>query len=159
MARQVQCTNCKTKFDKINLIEYSKTKRLCKKCAAEQKEMDDLKEYICKIYNMQYVSPKLQKQINEFVTQHNYRPKAIKMIMEYAIKIEKFEIDISLESITFVNYFKHDAIKYYKEKKEIRDSVKNCKKPNRETAYINCHNVGVVRKRKTFDLNDFNVED
>lgn len=159
MARQVQCTNCKDKYNKEDLTEYSKTKRLCKKCESEQREMDNLKKYICKIYKMEYVSPKLQKQINEFVTLHNYRPKAIQMIIDYAIKIEKFEIDTDLESITFVNYFKYNAIKYYKEKKEIKDSVKNFKKPEVKTAFINNVANGVVRNRKIFDLNDFDVEE
>ena len=85
MARQIQCTNCKSKHNKEDLTEYSKTKRLCKKCESEQREMDNLKKYICKIYKMEYVSPKLQKQINEFVTLHNYRPKAIQMIIDYAM--------------------------------------------------------------------------
>lgn len=159
MARLVQCSNCKNKFSKEELIEYGKSKRLCKKCESQQKEMDDLKEFICKLYNMEYVSPKLQKQINEFVNLHNYRPKAIKMIIQYAINIEKFEVDKSLESITFVNYFKHEAIKYYKDKKEIRDSVKNFKLPEVKTAYINNTAKGVVRNRKIFDINEFNVED
>lgn len=159
MARQVQCSNCKNKFDKEHLTEYGKSKRLCKKCLSSQKEMDDLKEFICKLYDMEYVSPKLQKQINEFVNMHNYRPKAIKMIIQYAINIEKFEIEKELESITFVNYFKYDAIKYYTNKKEIKDSVKGCKKPKLETAFINNTSKGVVKKRKMFDLNDFDVEE
>lgn len=159
MARQVQCSNCKTKFDKESLTEYGKSKRLCKKCLTEQKEMDSLKEYICKLYKMEYVSPKLQKQINEFVTMYNYKPRAIKMIIEYAINIEKFELDISFESITFVNYFKHAAIEYYTQKKNIKDSVKNAKKPTTETAYINRSNKGIVKNRKIYDMNDFNLED
>lgn len=158
MARQVQCSNCKNKFDKEDLIEYGKSKRLCAKCYKAQEEMDALKEYICKFYNMEYVSPKLQKQINELVNLHNYRPKAIKMIMEYAVNIEKFEVDTSLESITFVNYFKHDAIKYYTEKKAIRDSVKNCKKPTIGVAYTTKANRGVVKNRRQLDLN-FDMEE
>ena len=66
MARQVQCRNCKNKFDKENLREYGKSKRLCCSCYKSQQEMDDLKEFICKFYNMDYVSPKLQKQIKLF---------------------------------------------------------------------------------------------
>lgn len=159
MARLVLCTNCRNKFYKEELKEYSKTKRLCKKCESEQREIDDLREYICKLYNMEYVSPKLQKQINEFINIHNYRPKAIKMIIQYALNIEKFELDTSLESITFVNYFKHSAIKYYTEKREIAKSVKNCRKPVLDKAYINKSSRGIVNKRKIYDLNDFDMED
>lgn len=157
MARQVQCSNCKTKHNKEDLIEHG-SKRLCKKCLKEQKEMEGLRDYICKFYNMEYVSPKLQKQINELVNLHNYRPKAIKMIIEYAVNIEKFEVDKSLESITFVNYFKHDAIKYYTEKKAVLDSVKNCKKPTIGLAYTTKSNRGIVKNRRQLDLN-FNMED
>lgn len=154
MARKVQCSNCKTKHDKEDLVEHG-SKRLCKKCLREQKEMDELREYICKVYKMRYVSPKLQKQINEFVNLHNYRPKAIKMIMEYATKIEKFEIDISLESITFVNYFKHSAIKYYTEKKAVTDSIKTYKKPELKTAYTSQIAKGVVKnRREILDFDD-----
>lgn len=147
MARKVQCSNCKNKFDKETLIEHG-SKRLCKKCLNEQKEMEDLRAYICKVYKMNYVTPKLQKQINDFVNLYNYRPKAIKMIMEYAIKIEKFEIDISLESITFVNYFKYSAIKYYTEKKAVSDSVKSYKKPEMKTANVSVTAKGVLKNKK-----------
>ena len=147
MARKVQCSNCKTKHNKEDLTEHG-SKRLCNKCLKEQKEMEELRVYICKIYKMRYVSPKLQKQINDFVNLYNYRPKAIKMIIEYAIKIEKFEIDISLESITFVNYFKHNAIKYYTDKKGVIDSVKNFKKPEIQKAKCSVRAKGMVKNRR-----------
>lgn len=159
MARPVQCTNCKNKFDRELLIDYSKTKRLCKKCLSEQRELDDLKAYICNLYKMEYVSPKLQKQINEFINEHKYRPKAIKMIIEYAINIEKFEVDIALESITFVNYFKYSAIKYYTDKKAIQDSVRNAKPPTLHKAYISDKKKSFVPKKRMFNIEDFDVEE
>lgn len=157
MARLVQCSNCKTKHEKIDLIEYG-SKRLCKKCYKQQLEMERLRQYICKLYKMDYVSPKLQKQINEFVELHNYKPKAIIMIIDYAINIEKFEIDTSLESITFVNYFKHNAVKYYTEKKAIYDSVKTVEKPilNKVETKIE---KSCVKNRKILNIEDFNLED
>lgn len=158
MARKVMCSNCKEKYYKEELKEHG-SKRLCKTCYTEQLEMEKLRAYICKLYDMEYVTPKLQKQINDFVNLYCYKPKAIKMIIEYAIKVEKFEIDKSLESLTFVNYFRHNAIKYYTDKKEIMKSVKNAKKPELVIAYDSDSKTRPEIRKKTFDIENFDVEE
>lgn len=114
------CIYCKKSLNKTDkdIISISKTKFAHKICAEKesQRELSDeekLNNYIMKLFNTNYVSPKIQKQIKNYMAEYNFSYTGILKALIYFFEIKGNDIDKANDGIGIVPYIYKDAYNYY----------------------------------------------
>lgn len=79
----------------------------------EEKERDLLIEYIKKLFNIDVITPKINKQIKDLLNQ-NYSYKGIRKTLEYWFDIKGNSIDRANGGIGIVPYTYEQALTYWK---------------------------------------------
>lgn len=79
----------------------------------EEKERDLLIEYIKKLFNIDVITPKINKQIKDLLNQ-NYSYKGIRKTLEYWFDIKGNSIDRANGGIGIVPYKYEQALTYWK---------------------------------------------
>lgn len=161
---QVVCFYCGEKFDrnkepfvKVNSRRYAH--QACHESAQnnisqEEKDKEALFEYIKTIFKTDFVSPVVQKQIKQFISEYNYTYSGIHRSLIYLLDIKKNPVEKMNGRLTIVPYIYQEAYNYYyaiwaaKEKNKEKvikvDTVEiRIKSPERK-----------VRKRKLFSFLD-----
>lgn len=133
----VKCTICGKKFDKdiiqaVITKKYEKRKLyahlsccpqdhsyelvpLNKKKIEKQKydkNLEELKHYIMKLYDEDYVYPRILNQIDKF-KQKGFTPYGILMTLKYAYEIKNMDLDKARGGIGIVEYLYKDAHDYW----------------------------------------------
>ena len=118
----VECALCHTKFDKSKeaFIEMANKKVCHKRCYdnaqnAEPVEEDKLNRYIMELYDMDYVYPRIQKQIQKYKKDYGYSYSGIRKALTYYYDIKKNNLDKEKfgDSIGIVPYIYDQAFRYY----------------------------------------------
>lgn len=76
-------------------------------------EEEVLHEYIKKLFNTNFVAPRVKKQINEYVSEYNYTYSGILKSLKYYYEIKHGSIEKSGGGIGIVPYIYKDAYNYY----------------------------------------------
>ena len=119
----VKCYYCGERFD-ANAEEYvmvNSRRYAHKKCAEEtetsltQEQLDKiaLEEYIQKLFNIEYVEPKIQKQIKKFIEEDNFTYSGIKKALIYFFEVKGNSIERAGKSLGIVPWVYQDAYRYY----------------------------------------------
>lgn len=116
----VTCVYCKQSFNKKE-VEYKlvlNNKYAHIPCAEleEKREKTDAEKldlYIIELFKIDYVSPKIRKQINSYINEYNYTYTGILKALKYFYEIKKNSIDKSQNGIGIVPYIYQDAYNYY----------------------------------------------
>lgn len=115
----VTCVYCKKVFNK-NETEYellTNGKYAHKECAAleatrERTDAEKLDDYIMKLFNYEYVPPRIRKQINTFMQEYNYTYTGMLKALKYFYEIKGNPIQEKY-GISILPYVYKDAYNYY----------------------------------------------
>ena len=123
MAHQVKCLYCGQIFDrdKVPFIQVSKRRYAHKECSIsedekklqENKDREELYDYIMKLFNISFVDPKIQKQIKKYIEENNYTYSGIKKALVYFFEIKGNSIEKANGGIGIVPYVYTQAYNYY----------------------------------------------
>lgn len=88
-----------------------------KKCAdnqsGEQKEKIALEQYLMKLFEMEYVAPRIQTQIKKFMKENNFTYSGIKKALIYFHEVRGNPVDKKAPSIGIVPWIYDEAKSYY----------------------------------------------
>ena len=123
MAHQVKCLYCGQIFDRDNVpfIQVSKRRYAHKECSMsedekklqENKDREELYDYIMKLFNISFVDPKIQKQIKKYIEENNYTYSGIKKALVYFFEIKGNSVEKANGGIGIVPYVYTQAYNYY----------------------------------------------
>ena len=123
MAHQVKCLYCGKTFDRDNVpfIQVSKRRYAHKECSMsedekklqENKDREELYDYIMKLFNISFVDPKIQKQIKKYIEENNYTYSGIKKALVYFFEIKGNSVEKANGGIGIVPYVYTQAYNYY----------------------------------------------
>ena len=123
MAHQVKCLYCVKTFDrdKVPFIQVSKRRYAHKECSMsedekklqENKDREELYDYIMKLFNISFVDPKIQKQIKKYIEENNYTYSGIKKALVYFFEIKGNSVEKANGGIGIVPYVYTQAYNYY----------------------------------------------
>lgn len=121
--RYVTCHYCKKSIDRKtegDIVSLPNGKWAHGKCqeaedTRERTPQEKLNDYIKKLFNMEYVPPRAQKQIAAWVTDYNYTYSGIlkSLIYYYEVKGHPFDESVTAGGIGIVPYVYRDAYNYY----------------------------------------------
>lgn len=119
----VKCAICNEQFD-ANLIPFVKVnarRYAHESCAMnedekktkEQKDKEALEAYILQLFKIEYISPKIKKQINTFINENKYTYSGIHKALVYFFEIKGNSIEKANGGIGIVPYTYDAAYRYY----------------------------------------------
>ena len=115
----VKCSICGETFD-ANSVPFEKTserryahKVCCENKPQELKDLEDLEEYIKKLLNVEYVNPRIKKQIENFKNEYNYSYTGMKKALVYFYEIRKNDISKANGGVGIIPYIYQEAYLYY----------------------------------------------
>lgn len=116
----VKCIYCKNTLSKKDndCIEVTEGRYAHKKCQEiedkrEKTDKEQLDDYIKKLFQMQYVDPKIQLQIKKYVQDYNYTYSGIQKALQYYYEIKNGDKSKAKNGIGIVPYIYKDAYNYF----------------------------------------------
>lgn len=102
-------------------IQVSKRRYAHKECSIsedekkiqENKDREELYDYIMKLFNISFVDPKIQKQIKKYIEENNYTYSGIKKALVYFFEIKGNSVEKANGGIGIVPYVYTQAYNYY----------------------------------------------
>ena len=102
-------------------IQVSKRRYAHKECSIsedekklqENKDREELCDYIMKLFNISFVDPKIQKQIKKYIEENNYTYSGIKKALVYFFEIKGNSVEKANGGIGIVPYVYTQAYNYY----------------------------------------------
>ncbi len=122
VAHYVTCPICNKKFDRDKVECVKEGRRyLHVECAQtteerlskEEKNKLALNQYIMQLFGTEYVNPKIQAQIKDYVTNKGFTYNGILMSLKYFYEIKHGDIEKAHGRISIVEYIYQDAKNYY----------------------------------------------
>ena len=167
MAHIVTCVYCKKKFDrdKIPFVQISQRRYAHKECSEQEnqrlfKEEADkiaLENYIIQLLKLEYITPRIRKQLNTYQEQYGYTYSGMHKALIYFYEIKGNSVEKANGGIGIIPYVYQDAYNYYYALWEAQQSNKD---KNIET-YIPVEEVVRIpvpqrklKKRKLFTFLD-----
>lgn len=171
----VNCIYCKERFnrDKNPFVQVSARRyahadcyeKEQKKEAEKNKYKNQLEEYIKQLFDLEKLTPKINKQIKDFINpngQYGYSYNQIYKTLFYFYSIQKNSIEKSKGGIGIVPFVYEDAFNYYRAIWEANQI--NAQKPKINYTEIEQQVIKIkppqkqVRKRNLFDFLDLEEE-
>lgn len=119
----VTCIHCRQKFDrdKQPFVQVSERRYAHPEChqnqsqeyEKKQKDLKALEEYIKKLFKVDTIPIKIRKQINDYVTNHNYSYSGILKSLVYFYDVQGHSTEKSNGGIGIVPYTYDAAFNYY----------------------------------------------
>lgn len=113
---------CDGKYPKDEMVEY-KGKNYCKECYEikfkEDTDREKLYKYLQEIFNINYPTGLMLKQIKEYREDRNYSYKNIYFTLKYMVEIQKKQLQMQY-GIALVPHFYDEMLSYYKRLAEKR---------------------------------------
>ena len=123
MAHIVTCVYCKKKFDrdKLPFVQISTRRYAHKECAEQEdqrlfKEEADkiaLENYIIQLLKIDYVTPRIRKQLNTYAEQYGYSYSGMHKALVYFYEIKGNSIEKANGGVGIIPYVYQDAYNYY----------------------------------------------
>lgn len=115
----VTCCYCKQPFNKKLTSGYGKRGKkyfhpecFIKESQREHTDKEKLEMFIMDLYKTEYVSPRIQKQIKEYVEEYGYTYSGIQYTLEYWINIKKRPYSTKYDTIGIVPHIYEQAKSY-----------------------------------------------
>lgn len=130
----VKCFFCGVQFDasiepfiKVNSVRYAH-----KNCyenheklkIKEETDKNNLEEYICELFKIDCLSPRIRKQINDFKKQYNFTYSGMLKTLKYFFEIKNNSIEKANGGIGIIPYVYEEAYKYYSNLQMIQNKNK-----------------------------------
>lgn len=118
----VKCYICGKDFDRDKISNHQNGRRYAHmECWAraeasksvDEKQREELEEYILKLLNLPAITPKIRKQINTYHTEYKYTYTGIKKALIYHYEVKKGDIKQANSGIGIVPYVYENARAYY----------------------------------------------
>lgn len=116
----VKCVYCQETINRHDedCAMVSEGKYAHKKCAEiethrEKTDLELLEDYIKKLFKCDYVSPRIKKQINDYVDKYNYSYSGMRKALQYFYEVKGNSIEKANGSIGIVPYIYQDAYNYH----------------------------------------------
>ena len=164
---KVKCKCCNQYFDRDTVPcvkegnRYSHKECYEKRTVTEQKEENDkaaLDKYIITLFKLDYVTPRIQKQIKQYVEEYHYSYSGIHKALVYFYEVKGNSIDKSNNGIGIVPYIYKDAYNYYysiwEANQKNRDKSAEDFKIQQCTVHIKSPKRPTKKKRKLFSFLD-----
>lgn len=124
MAHRVKCYYCGLTFDRDKVVDHVKVSerryahmechlRKQQEKTQEQKDLEDLENYIMQILKLDYINPRVRKQINDFKAQYNYTYTGMRKALTYFYEVKKNPIEKANGGIGIIPYVYNNAYNYY----------------------------------------------
>lgn len=123
MAHIVTCVYCKKKFDrdKVPFVQVSPRRYAHKECSEQEnqrlfKEEADkiaLENYIIQLLKLEYVTPKIRKQLNTYQEQYGYTYSGMHKALIYFYEIKGNSVEKANGGVGIIPYVYQDAYNYY----------------------------------------------
>lgn len=123
MAHFVCCTECKQRFDrdKEEFVAVSTRRyahKLCyekslKEKSEEERDKENLDNYIMKMFNEPYVNARIKKQIKDFINDYHYTYSGIQKSLIYFFEIKGNSIEKANGGIGIVPFIYKEAYNYF----------------------------------------------
>lgn len=123
MAHPVICYYCGEKFDrdKEPTVQVSARRYAHKKCAEEnqiektqeEKDLEELEQYIIKLFNEPFVNARIRKQIKSYKEKYNYTYSGMLKSLIWFYEVKGNSIEKSNHGIGIIPYIYQDAMNYY----------------------------------------------
>lgn len=118
----VKCPYCGQNFD-ANAEIFIKIGRryahqICYETAEAQKSQDEkdkeiLEKYIMNLFGIDYITPKIRKQINSYINEYHYSYSGILKALQYSFDVKGNDVAKANEGIGIVPYTYQSAYNYY----------------------------------------------
>lgn len=79
----------------------------------EEKDKAELEEYIIKLLNIDYIDPKIRKQINKYTNEYKYTYSGIRKALIYFYELKNNDIEKANGGIGIVPHIYKEAYDYY----------------------------------------------
>lgn len=123
MAHYVICSICGERFDR-DKIECEKTsarryahveciKRKENEKTKEEIDKEELEQYIMQLFDITYITPRIQKQLKTFIEEYKYTYSGIKKALIYFFEIKNNSIEKANGGIGIVPYVYNQSYEYY----------------------------------------------
>lgn len=117
IAHSVICPICKQKFDrdKVPFVQMGRryAHQGCANLPRMLSDQDVLEEYIKQLFKIEYITPRIKKQINDYVEKYKYSYTGIMRSLKYFYEIKHNSIDKANGSIGIVPWIYQEAYNYY----------------------------------------------
>lgn len=123
MAHIVTCVYCKKKFDrdKIPFVQISTRRYAHKECSEQEnqrlfKEEADkiaLENYIIQLLKLEYITPRIRKQLNTYQEQYGYTYSGMHKALIYFYEIKGNSVEKANGGVGIIPYVYQDAYNYY----------------------------------------------
>ncbi len=165
---KVKCKYCGEYFDRDKLPFVKESNRYShKECyekaqanqSKEDKDKEALENYIMKLFNEGYVSARIRKQINDYVSNYGYSYSGIHKALVYFFEIKGNSIEKANNGIGIVPYVYKDAYNYYysiweAQQKNKHKDLSSLEEIQETVIHIPSPKRPVKRKRKLFSFLD-----
>jgi len=123
MARQYKCYGfCGEKYPKEELQLY-KTHNHCKPCyerkVKETEDREELYRMVCQLFNLNFPTGLMLRQIKQFREERNYTYKNIYFTIDYIVRLQKVKLQPQY-GIALVPHYYDEMLRYYKNLQEKR---------------------------------------
>lgn len=123
MAHIVTCVYCKKKFDrdKLPFVQVSAKRYAHKECSDQEaarllKEEADkiaLETYIIELLKLDYVTPRIRKQLNTYMEQYGYTYSGMRKALVYFYEVKGNSVEKANGGVGIIPYVYQDAYNYY----------------------------------------------
>ena len=123
MAHYVVCKYCGIRFDRdiepaveINSRRYahkSCMEKINSTISQDERDYNDLENYIKKLFKISNISAKIRKQIKDFREEYNYTYSGILKTLYWWYEIQNHTTELAKDGIGIVPFIYDDAEKYY----------------------------------------------
>lgn len=162
----VKCLYCGQSFD-ANIEPFEKIGRRyahidCHKKheenrTKEEKDKEALEKYILELFQLDYITPRIRKQINTYTSEYKYTYSGMLSALKFFFEIRGNSIEKANQGIGIIPYIYQDAYNYYYNLWLIKEKNKNKTKENKPLTQIEIkisEPKRKVRKRKFFSFLD-----
>lgn len=118
-AHYVVCPICGKKFNRDNedCVKYGARRYAHQVCMEqipqEQKDKQELEEYIKQLFGTEFVEARVQKQIKKYIEENKFTYSGIKKALVYFFEIKHGDVNKARGSIGIVEYIYREAYSYY----------------------------------------------
>lgn len=165
----VKCLYCEKSFD-ANIEPYEKVGRRyahidCYKNyqankSKEEKDKEALEKYILELFGLEYITPRIKKQINSYLNEYKYTYSGMLRSLKYFFEIKRNDVEKANQGIGIIPYIYQDAYNYYynlwlikeKNKNKFKEKFTNYKPEEIEIKIAEPKRK--VRRRKLFSFLD-----
>ena len=124
MAHRVKCYYCGSTFDRDKAVDCVKVNgnryahlecylRKQEEKTQEEKDLEALEEYIINLLSLDYITPRVKKQINDFKEKYNYSYTGMRKALVYFYEVKGNNVEKANGGIGIIPYVYQDAYNYY----------------------------------------------